>query len=109
MASQDTLTGAVADAHPLLPAYKRIHRHCHDEPPTAKLLHLRWLEFAPPPQTADGERGEGEGGGGEQGGGSGDFEAAVWSAARGGSREGSLGGTVLVDLVTGQVGRSDCC
>jgi hypothetical protein len=59
---QNTLSGAISAVHPLLRAYQRVPRNFHEEPPNAKLLHLRWMEFAPPPEAegfADGGGGEG--------------------------------------------------
>ena len=47
---QNTLSGAISAVHPLLRAYQRVPRKFHEEPPNAKLLHLRWMEFAPPPE-----------------------------------------------------------
>ena len=124
---QNTLSGAISAVHPLLQAYQRVPRKFHEEPPNAKLLHLRWMEFAPPPEaegSADGSAPAAAQNGGalERRAGSPTGQRAdapsptaaepITETARAGTsplvqgsstrQGGSLGGTWLVDMVSGQ-------
>ena len=128
---QNTLSGAISAVHPLLRAYQRVPRKFHEEPPSAKLLHLRWMEFAPPPEAegfADGSAPATAQNGAAQNGAALERRAGsptgqradapsptaaepITEAARAGTsplvqgsstrQGGSLGGTWLVDMVSG--------
>ena len=114
---QNTLSGVVSEVHPLLRAYQRVPRKFHEEPPGARLLHLRWMEFAPPPEAeggADGGEASAQNGAaphistaGHCANTSPQVQAGTSPQVRAGTRQGgSLGGTWLVDMVSGQ--RATC-